>query len=269
MLNQEWLVSNNRNLCIASNKYMSVKVPKLGVIFFHGFSQTKAGAYGLFTQIISSIAHYCYVITFDYGGCGDSEGLSEELDLDSMVSDARQVFDWFKRNSCCDKYIFIGHGSGNMVVSLLANSYKDNIISILIAPHYLPIANEAKYTSIVNKIKNQPMCFDTADLGEWTTDIDDLFSLLGGRLNRARGIVVKKLFLWQLLNFNFLDTCKKNSNIYSFITKGTVHPVLSQIIDEKEMKTSDALCTDMLIREELIKNINEILCEVSEEMGIC
>ena len=57
------------------------------------------------------------------------------------------------------------------------------------------------------------MCFDTADLGEWTTDIDDLFSLLGGRLNRVRGIVVKKLFLWQLLNFNFLDTCKKNSNI--------------------------------------------------------
>ena len=251
MITQEWVMCNGKRLCVVTNIETKIKYRKC-IVFLPGFSQTKAGSYFLFTQICNSLAENIATIQFDYRGFGDSEGESEEVDLKTMYQDAREITKWIYRKNICETYTYIGHGVGNYLAAILASEMY-GADAILVAPQPDPLKSIVKFNSIVQAVEDfKGDTVDTGDLCKWDENTDEFFAILGGRLNRSKGIVVKRDFLIQAINFNLSSFCIENIKI--------------NILDENEnFKDSsikligfgikDSLLLDMLEREKVIKKI--------------
>lgn len=249
MVTQEWVLCNGKRICVVTNIEEKIKYKKC-IVFLPGFSQTKAGAYFLFTQICDLLAENIATVQFDYRGFGDSEGESEEADLETMYQDAKEITNWVYRKNICDAYTYIGHGVGNYLAAKLVSDMMGTD-AILIAPQLYPLKSVLKFNLIIKTIEDfDGDIIDTGDLYKWDKNMDDFFAILGGRLNRSKGIVVKKVFLSQVISFNLSEFCKKNLNIYILAGNGE-----ELSLKRSDFHIKDILLLDMLEREITIKKI--------------
>jgi pimeloyl-ACP methyl ester carboxylesterase len=252
MTEQEWVLCNNKRICAVINYNGEDNYP-FGIIFFPGFSQTKAGAYCLFSQICSSLNRNIPTLRFDYFGYGDSEGEMYEVDLESMIFNSREMLSWFATKVSCKRFIFIGHGIGNYVAAVLAENNPDTE-AILITPQLNALSSVPEYGEIINKIIMAEENIDTGAISVWDKNMDDFFSILGGRMNRSKGIIVKRKFLLQLVKFDLKKYCNKQDNIYVLMQNAEKS---NDTYDNQmnDYRIEDVLLLDMLEREKVIKNI--------------
>ena len=103
------------------------------VIICHGFVGSRIGVDRLFVKTARQLAAKGnYVLRFDYGGCGESEGEYGELGFDSMINQTRTVIDYI---SSCDfldpmRLTLLGHSLGGAVAIMTA--VKDRRVKRLI-----------------------------------------------------------------------------------------------------------------------------------------
>lgn len=93
------------------------------VIICHGFVGSRIGVDRLFVKTARALAAKGnYVLRFDYGGCGESDGDYGTLGFDSMVDQTRTVIDYV---SSCDfidptRLTLLGHSLGGAVAIMTA-----------------------------------------------------------------------------------------------------------------------------------------------------
>lgn len=252
MIEQKWILIDQKRLCAIIN-YNRDKNYRLGIIFFPGLSQSKAGTYNLFSQICSSLNSDIPTLRFDYYGYGDSEGESYEVDLDSMINNAKQITNWFSKKILCNRFIYIGHGIGNYVATVLAEN-NPLVEALLIMPHMNALINDSKYDQIIKKLIESEDIVDTGTFAVWDKNMDDFFAILGGRMNRSKGIVLKKRFLLQLIEFNIEKYWEKCSNLY-VLSQNNEKMICNDSSVINDFQINDILLLDMLEREKAIKRI--------------
>ena len=255
MIKQEWILCQGKRICAVTSNVDVDRSYSAGIIFFYFFSQTKAGAYGLFSQICESLDRDVPTLRFDYIGFGDSEGETSQADFNTMVKDAEEMTGWFVNKICCSKIIYIGHGVGNYIATMLAEKNPTSE-AILIMPQLKALNKEEKYRDIIKKIEFAEEYTDTSSLSLWNKKMDDFFALLGGRMNRSKGIVVKREFLKEMIAFDIEDHCLYPENIKLLMNKdGDLTNISMNILNDYELH--DVLLLDMLEREKVIKTICE------------
>ena len=253
MIEHEWVMCQGKRICAVTNNINVGRSHLVGIIFLHGFSQTKAGVYGLFSQICESLDSSIPTLRFDYIGFGDSEGENCHADLDSMIKNADEMTGWFVNKTNCKKIIYIGHGVGNYIATILVEKNPNNE-AILIMPQLKVLYKEEKYKEIIKKIESANDYIDTSSISEWDEDLDDFFAILGGRMNRSKGIVVKKEFLMEMVTFDIEAHCVHSGNIKVLINKD--NDFMSTSIDVlNHYELHDVLLLDMLEREKVINTI--------------
>jgi pimeloyl-ACP methyl ester carboxylesterase len=103
------------------------------VVICHGFVGSRIGVDRLFVKTARQLAAKGnYVLRFDYGGCGESDGEYGSLGFDSMVDQTRTVLDYI---SSCDfldptRLSLLGHSLGGAVAIMTA--VKDRRVKRLI-----------------------------------------------------------------------------------------------------------------------------------------
>ncbi len=258
MLNQQWISCQGKNICAITDNVIEGKATSTGVIFLHGFSQTKAGAYGIFSQICEKIEANIPILRFDYMGFGDSEGETCEVDMHSMISNTEKMTQWFVNKTGCRKVIYIGHGIGNYIATIMVekNPYNE---AILIMPQLTALDKEERYKDIISKIELTKHDIDTGELGIWNEKMDDFFAILGGRMNRSKGITVKTDFLKEIVKFDIGEYCSYPKNI-SILNNGSIEVAGILINKLNDFELNDVLLLDMLERERVIKCICKYVC---------
>ena len=257
MVKQEWVLIQGKRICAVTNNIDSDKSYAVGIIFLHGFSQTKSGAYGLFSQICESLDSSIPTLRFDNIGFGDSEGETYHADLDSMIRNTEEMTSWFVNKACCKKIIYIGHGVGNYIATVLVEKNPNNE-AILIMPQFKALDKEEKYRNIIKKIEIAEDYIDTSSISVWNEKMDDFFAILGGRMNRSKGIVVKREFLKEMVTFDIEEHFIHSGNIKALTDKASDFRSTSiNILNDYELH--DVLLLDMLEREKVINSICE--CE--------
>ncbi len=122
----------NKNNEILKGKVISLKEnSEIGIILCHGFpgSQKSKGI----QELVESLSKNFFVMTFDFSGCGISEGHFENLTLSKEVSDLLSATKYFKENYSLKKLILLGRSTGAVIVTLSAyriEKYIDGIILI-------------------------------------------------------------------------------------------------------------------------------------------
>lgn len=103
------------------------------VVICHGFIGSRVGVDRLFVKTARALAAKGnYVLRFDYGGCGESDGEYGELGFDSMVDQTRTVLDYITSCDFADpaRITLLGHSLGGAVA--LSTSVKDRRVKRLI-----------------------------------------------------------------------------------------------------------------------------------------
>lgn len=59
-------------------------------------------------------------VRFDFNGCGQSDGLFQNMTVPSEISDLKHVIDWVRQQSWCENISLVGHSQGGVVVSMTA-----------------------------------------------------------------------------------------------------------------------------------------------------
>ncbi|MBH5319014.1 alpha/beta fold hydrolase [Paenibacillus sp. GSMTC-2017] len=106
---------------------------KQAIIICHGFVGSRIGVDRLFVKTARSLAAQGnYVIRFDYGGCGESNGDYGALGFDSMVDQTRTIIDYISDMECVDprRIVLLGHSLGGAVA--LMTSVKDKRVKRLV-----------------------------------------------------------------------------------------------------------------------------------------
>jgi len=96
---------------------------KQAIIICHGFIGSRVGVDRLFVKAARSLAAQgSYVLRFDYGGCGESNGDYGALGFDSMVDQTRSAIDYVASMECVDprRIILLGHSLGGAVAIMTA-----------------------------------------------------------------------------------------------------------------------------------------------------
>ncbi|RXZ82408.1 alpha/beta fold hydrolase [Paenibacillaceae bacterium] len=115
----------------ASNKADSGKSP--AIIICHGFAGNRIGVDRLFVKAGRALSEAgYYVLRFDYGGCGESNGDYGALGLDSMIDQTRTALDYVLSMDCVDpqRVILLGHSLGGATALLTA--VKDKRVKTLV-----------------------------------------------------------------------------------------------------------------------------------------
>ncbi|MBA4492990.1 alpha/beta hydrolase [Paenactinomyces guangxiensis] len=162
-----------------------------GAVFLHGFGQNKAGSYFLFTRMAQKLSEFIPTFQFDYRGFGDSEGETEDVNLDEVVSDADEAIVQIRERTGCKHVVLIGAGFGNWVGAQCLMKGTGSAM-ILLSPY---CKEQIKPLLLSFSVKQSVV--DTYDLGEWGTDkeVTLFFERMGGGLNRSRGIRMQSSFL--------------------------------------------------------------------------
>ena len=93
------------------------------VIICHGFVGNRMGTDRLFVKAARELAAQgSYVLRFDYGGCGESQGDYGSLGLESMIDQTRTALDYVLEMDCVDplRVTLLGHSLGGSVALLTA-----------------------------------------------------------------------------------------------------------------------------------------------------
>lgn len=103
------------------------------IVICHGFVGSRIGVDRLFVKTARALAaEGNFVLRFDYGGCGESNGNYGELGFDSMVEQTRTILDYASDLDCIDpaRITLLGHSLGGVVAIMTA--VKDRRVKRLI-----------------------------------------------------------------------------------------------------------------------------------------
>ncbi|KAA6470412.1 alpha/beta hydrolase family protein [Bacillus cereus] len=261
---QLWFQNNkNHKLCgfISGNLNSNI-----GVIFLPGLGQTKAGPYFLFTQISRAISNKAISFQFDYTGTGDSEGDITDLSFNSLLDDSISAINYLKKNSEIKQLVLVGSGMGNYLVPLISNVFPETK-AILLAPNYeLVEINEFD-------LNNSATYIDTSKIGCWedsNNTIHDFFQRMGSGLNRNKGIVLKRSFFEELLNFNLKKTLNTNiRNILKFSVLNEKNSIEIENGRTITLKNSSYKSFHPLDSEIVINKISDWISGIDLEGDIC
>ncbi|MHA6482744.1 alpha/beta hydrolase [Paenibacillus sp. strain BS8-2] len=106
---------------------------KQAVVICHGFIGSRIGVDRLFVKTARALAAQgSYVLRFDYGGCGESNGEYGSLGFDSMIDQTRTAIDYVHGMECVDptRIVLLGHSLGGAVA--LMTAVKDRRVKRLI-----------------------------------------------------------------------------------------------------------------------------------------
>lgn len=75
-------------------------------------------------------------IRFDFNGCGQSDGLFQDMTVPSEIIDLKHVIDWARQQPWTRDIALVGHSQGGVVVSMTAGELGDKEIKaeVLMAP---------------------------------------------------------------------------------------------------------------------------------------
>lgn len=93
------------------------------IIICHGFVGSRIGVDRLFVKAARALAAAgSYVLRFDYGGCGESDGNYGELGLESMIAQTRTAIDYVASMDAVDpqRIVLLGHSLGGATALLTA-----------------------------------------------------------------------------------------------------------------------------------------------------
>ena len=93
------------------------------IIICHGFTGSRVGVDRLFVKAARALAQQgSYVLRFDYGGGGESNGDYGALGFDSMIDQTRTAIDYMAGMDCVDprRIVLLGHSLGGAVAIMTA-----------------------------------------------------------------------------------------------------------------------------------------------------
>lgn len=89
------------------------------VIFSHGFGGDMT--FHLFDPLIESLNHAGIgVLRFDFNGCGESDGLFEEMTVPNEIDDLLNVISYVRQLAVTEGISLLGHSQGGVVTSMVA-----------------------------------------------------------------------------------------------------------------------------------------------------
>lgn len=108
------------------NLYTIVQKPKMNpgeklpvVIICHGFGSDCNRP--LLKAIANDVVEQGMIaIRFDFNGCGQSDGLFQNMTVPSEISDLKHVIDWASSQPWTEDISLVGHSQGGVVVSMVA-----------------------------------------------------------------------------------------------------------------------------------------------------
>jgi Dipeptidyl aminopeptidases/acylaminoacyl-peptidases len=103
------------------------------VVICHGFIGNRIGVDRLFVKTARALAEEgMFVLRFDYGGCGESEGDYGALGMDSMIGQTRTALDYVLSMDCVDplRVTLLGHSLGGAVA--LQTAVRDRRVKRLV-----------------------------------------------------------------------------------------------------------------------------------------
>jgi pimeloyl-ACP methyl ester carboxylesterase len=219
------------------------------VLFLHGFGQTKAGSYFLFSRMAQQLSTFATTMQFDFRGFGDSTGETEEVVMKNLISDARAALEELKRHSNCTDIFLVGSGFGNWVgLQLLLENEELNMI--FLSPY--SYKDVQAILPILNNVHSKKL--DTFDLGDWDDhNILNFFTRVGEGLNRSRGIKVQTQFLRELANTDIKNSLKlHDSPILVFQSEQDIPVNLQNNITAYFVRNSDHRLMNPKDRDEII-----------------
>ena len=105
------------------------------VIFLHGFATDKDEVGGFYVKLAEALAKKNIAsFRFDFRGFGESEGCSQESSVNSMIEDAVDVVQEFKKNNSSITGISLVGFSLGAAVAMLSTKYIECTNLILISP---------------------------------------------------------------------------------------------------------------------------------------
>jgi dipeptidyl aminopeptidase/acylaminoacyl peptidase len=110
---------------------VSAKHP--AIVICHGFIGSRVGVDRLFVKAARTLAAQgSFVLRFDYGGCGESNGDYGSLGFDSMIDQTRTAIDYVHGMDCVDpdRIVLLGHSLGGAVA--LMTAVKDKRVKRLV-----------------------------------------------------------------------------------------------------------------------------------------
>ncbi|GGG78540.1 alpha/beta hydrolase [Paenibacillus radicis (ex Gao et al. 2016)] len=96
---------------------------KQAIIISHGFVGSRVGVDRLFVKTARALAaEGSYVLRFDYGGCGESNGDYGALGFESMIDQTRTAIDYISSMDCVDpqRIVLLGHSLGGAIALMTA-----------------------------------------------------------------------------------------------------------------------------------------------------
>lgn len=127
---QTMLSGENMQICV--NAILTDS--SVAAIIYPGLNLSKSGPFFLLSNIARSCAELGIgTFQFDYFGDGDSSGSYENINLHQVNISMSLVKEFAKKNGY-NKFIYIGYGIGNILMSSIANE-SDVIGLCMIAPH--------------------------------------------------------------------------------------------------------------------------------------
>ncbi|MFD1954861.1 alpha/beta hydrolase [Paenibacillus thailandensis] len=106
---------------------------KQAIVICHGFVGNRIGVDRLFVKTARALAEQgSYVLRFDYGGCGESNGDYGSLGFDSMIDQTRTAIDYIADMDDVDprRIVLLGHSLGGAVA--IAASVRDKRVKRLV-----------------------------------------------------------------------------------------------------------------------------------------
>ncbi|MFC4778143.1 alpha/beta hydrolase [Paenibacillus sp. GCM10023252] len=106
---------------------------KQAIIICHGFIGSRVGVDRLFVKAARALAREGnYVLRFDYGGCGESNGDYGSLGFDSMIDQTRTAIDYVASMDCVDptRIVLLGHSLGGAIA--IETAVKDKRIKRIV-----------------------------------------------------------------------------------------------------------------------------------------
>jgi alpha-beta hydrolase superfamily lysophospholipase len=152
-------------------------------IFSHGFTGHHLGPGYLFVRMSRELASAgVSSLRFDYGGCGNSDGLFREMTIASMEADLQSAIERITKEDSPSAVILIGHSMGGMIAALCAEEAQGIVLLSPIAePQGLLLRRKAMLESGPNRsgyYENGPHELSPHFL-DGLTDIDPAARLAG------------------------------------------------------------------------------------------